>query len=114
VRASGLTIGGATLFTSHIEQLAALTVRHPIPAVYQRREFAAAGGLVIVLQRLQHHRCVLGPRSVIEGQHDFLVTQEIVLFEMLRAEARTACGVDFDDPGETYRAGIITRQNFAY
>jgi putative tryptophan/tyrosine transport system substrate-binding protein len=46
IRASGLTIAGATLFTSHIEQLAALTVRHPIPAVYQRREFAAAGGLV--------------------------------------------------------------------
>jgi putative ABC transport system substrate-binding protein len=46
LRAGGLTIGGATLFTSHIEQLAALTVRHPIPAVYQRREFAAAGGLM--------------------------------------------------------------------
>ena len=43
LRASGLTIGGATLFTSHIEQLAALTVRHRIPAIYQRREFAAAG-----------------------------------------------------------------------
>jgi putative ABC transport system substrate-binding protein len=46
LRAGGLTIGGGTLFTSHIEQLAALTVRHPIPAVYQRREFAAAGGLM--------------------------------------------------------------------
>jgi putative tryptophan/tyrosine transport system substrate-binding protein len=46
MRAGGLTIGGASLFTSHIEQLAALTVRHPIPAVYQRREFAAAGGLM--------------------------------------------------------------------
>jgi putative tryptophan/tyrosine transport system substrate-binding protein len=46
LRAGGLTIGGATLFTGHIEQLAALTVRHPIPAVYQRREFAAAGGLM--------------------------------------------------------------------
>jgi putative tryptophan/tyrosine transport system substrate-binding protein len=46
LRAGGLSIGGATLFTSHVEQLAALTVRHPIPAVYQRREFAAAGGLM--------------------------------------------------------------------
>ena len=46
LRAAGLTIGGGTLFTSHIEQLAALTVRHPIPAIYQRREFAAAGGLM--------------------------------------------------------------------
>jgi putative tryptophan/tyrosine transport system substrate-binding protein len=46
LRAGGLTIGGASLFTSHIEQLAALTVRHRIPAVYQRHEFAAAGGLM--------------------------------------------------------------------
>jgi putative ABC transport system substrate-binding protein len=46
LRAGGLTIGGAPLFTSHIEQLATLTVRHQIAAVYQRREFAAAGGLM--------------------------------------------------------------------
>jgi putative ABC transport system substrate-binding protein len=44
--ASGLTIAGAAVFTSHIEQLAALTVRHRIPAIYQRHEFAVAGGLV--------------------------------------------------------------------
>jgi ABC-type uncharacterized transport system substrate-binding protein len=46
LRADGLTIAGAGLFTSHIEQLAALTVRQRIPAVYQRHEFATAGGLV--------------------------------------------------------------------
>jgi putative ABC transport system substrate-binding protein len=46
LRAGGLTIAGNSLFTSHIEQLAALTVRHGIPAVYQRHEFATAGGLV--------------------------------------------------------------------
>jgi putative tryptophan/tyrosine transport system substrate-binding protein len=46
LRAGGLTIGGSALFTGHIEQVATLTVRHRIPAVYQRREFAAAGGLV--------------------------------------------------------------------
>jgi putative ABC transport system substrate-binding protein len=46
LRAGGLSIGGSSLFTSHVEQLAALTVRHRIPAVYQRHEFATAGGLV--------------------------------------------------------------------
>jgi putative tryptophan/tyrosine transport system substrate-binding protein len=46
LRAGGLAIAGAPLFTSHIEQLAALTVHHRIPAVYQRHEFATAGGLV--------------------------------------------------------------------
>jgi putative tryptophan/tyrosine transport system substrate-binding protein len=46
LRASGLVIGGNALFTGHIDQLAALTVRHAVPAIYQRREFAAAGGLM--------------------------------------------------------------------
>ena len=39
-------IGPDPLFNSRIEQLAALTVRHAVPAVYQWREFAAAGGLL--------------------------------------------------------------------
>jgi putative ABC transport system substrate-binding protein len=46
LRAGGLVIGGSNVFTGHIDQLAALTVRHAVPAIYQRREFAAAGGLM--------------------------------------------------------------------
>src|SRR5262245_29642615 len=46
LRAGGLVIGGDAFFTSHAKQLAALTVRHAIPAIYQWREFAAAGGLM--------------------------------------------------------------------
>jgi putative ABC transport system substrate-binding protein len=46
LRAAGLVIGGDAFFTSHAQQLAALTVRHAVPAVYQWREFAAAGGLM--------------------------------------------------------------------
>src|SRR5262249_29177507 len=33
-------------FTARSEQLAALTVRHAVPAIYQNREFTAAGGLM--------------------------------------------------------------------
>src|SRR5262249_35932901 len=33
-------------FSGHAEQLAALTVRHAVPAIFQYREFAAAGGLL--------------------------------------------------------------------
>jgi putative ABC transport system substrate-binding protein len=44
--ANGIVIGSADpFFSSHSEQLAALTVRHAAPAIYQWREFAAAGGL---------------------------------------------------------------------
>jgi putative tryptophan/tyrosine transport system substrate-binding protein len=45
--AGGLVIGSADPFlTSRSGQLAALTVRHAVPAVYQYREFVAAGGLM--------------------------------------------------------------------
>jgi putative tryptophan/tyrosine transport system substrate-binding protein len=46
LRVGALVIGPDTFFTSHSEQLAKLTVRHAIPAIYQYREFAAAGGLM--------------------------------------------------------------------
>jgi putative ABC transport system substrate-binding protein len=46
VRASGLVIGTDSFFTSHSEQLAALTVRHAVPTIYQYRPFAVAGGLM--------------------------------------------------------------------
>src|SRR5262249_42397487 len=45
LRAAALMISADPFFTSHSEQLAALAVRHAIPAVYARREFALAGGL---------------------------------------------------------------------
>src|SRR6266852_970588 len=42
----GLVIGVGQPFNSRLEQLAALTVRHAVPAIFQHREFAVAGGLV--------------------------------------------------------------------
>jgi putative ABC transport system substrate-binding protein len=41
----GLVIGPDGLFNSRMEQLAAMALRHAVPAVYQNRDFAAAGGL---------------------------------------------------------------------
>ena len=46
LRAGGLVIEANAFFTSRIEQLVALTVRHAVPAVYENREFAVAGGLL--------------------------------------------------------------------
>jgi putative tryptophan/tyrosine transport system substrate-binding protein len=45
LRAGGLVISGDPLFARGSEQLATLTVRHSVPAVYANRGFAAAGGL---------------------------------------------------------------------
>jgi putative ABC transport system substrate-binding protein len=39
-------IGGDPFLNAQIEQLAALALRHAVPAIYARREFPAAGGLM--------------------------------------------------------------------
>jgi putative tryptophan/tyrosine transport system substrate-binding protein len=46
LRAGGLVIGADALFNSRSEELAALTVRHAVPAIYQFREFVSVGGLM--------------------------------------------------------------------
>jgi putative tryptophan/tyrosine transport system substrate-binding protein len=45
MRAGALVIGGDALFHSHTKLLAALTVRHLVPAIYESRQFVADGGL---------------------------------------------------------------------
>jgi putative ABC transport system substrate-binding protein len=45
-QASGLVIGNDPFFTSWSEQLAALALRHAVPAIYEFRAFVAAGGLM--------------------------------------------------------------------
>lgn len=46
LKAGALVIGADPLFTSRLGQLAELALRHAIPAIYEFREFAAAGGLL--------------------------------------------------------------------
>jgi putative ABC transport system substrate-binding protein len=46
LRAGALLIGPDTFLVSRTEQLAALTLRHGVPAIFAFREFPAAGGLM--------------------------------------------------------------------
>jgi ABC-type uncharacterized transport system substrate-binding protein len=46
VRAGALVISPDVFFNTRSEQLAALSLRHAVPAIYQYRPFAAAGGLM--------------------------------------------------------------------
>jgi putative ABC transport system substrate-binding protein len=46
LQADGLVIGPNTFLGTQYERLAALTVRHSVPAIYQFRGFAEAGGLM--------------------------------------------------------------------
>jgi putative ABC transport system substrate-binding protein len=45
-RPGALLIGADAFYNSRSEQLAALTLRHALPAIYQFRDFAASGGLM--------------------------------------------------------------------
>lgn len=45
LHAGAIVIGTDALFNSVSEQLAALTLRHAVPAIYQYREFVLSGGL---------------------------------------------------------------------
>ena len=55
LRAGGLVIGPDPFFSSRSEQLAALTVRHAVPTIYENREFAVAGGLLSYGRILRTH-----------------------------------------------------------
>src|SRR5215468_5330632 len=46
LRVGGLVIGAGSVFLGGINKLAALTVRHAVPAIYQYRDFPTAGGLM--------------------------------------------------------------------
>src|ERR1035441_5211466 len=62
LRAGGLVIASDPFFIGQSEQLATLTVRHAVPAIFETREFTAAGGLrseehTSELQSLRHLVC---------------------------------------------------------
>jgi len=46
LRAGGLVVASDTFLGTHGEQLAALTIRHAVPAIHQSRDFTIAGGLI--------------------------------------------------------------------
>ena len=46
LQVGGLVVGTDPFFNSRREQLVALAAHHAVPAIYEWREFAAAGGLI--------------------------------------------------------------------
>ena len=46
LRAAALLVGANVFFNAHRDRIVALAARHAIPAIYEQREFALAGGLM--------------------------------------------------------------------
>jgi putative ABC transport system substrate-binding protein len=58
--AGGLVVGNDTFFSTRSEQLAALALRHGVPAIFQYRQFVEAGGLMSYGGDLADNYCLTG------------------------------------------------------
>jgi putative tryptophan/tyrosine transport system substrate-binding protein len=86
LKAGGLVIGGESLFTTRSVQLAALALQHAMPAIYQFREFAVAGGLVSYGASLLGAHRLLGVYAgeILKGKKPAeLPVQQAVKFELV-------------------------------
>ena len=60
LRAGALLINASYFFNTRNAQLGALTVNHAVPAIYQFRPFAAAGGLLSYGSSQREYYCLIG------------------------------------------------------
>jgi len=98
LRVDGLVIGSDVFFNSRSEQLAALTVRHAMPAVYQYRAFVAAGGLMSYGGSLEDSCRLAGIYTgrVIKGEKpaDLPVTRAAKFEFVINLQTARVLGVD--------------------
>jgi putative ABC transport system substrate-binding protein len=99
LRAGALLIGNDALFTSQIEELAALSIRHAIPSIYQYPAFAAAGGLVSYGASLTEAYRVMGVYTgrILKGEKpaDLPVQQSTKVELVLNLKTAKALGITF-------------------
>jgi hypothetical protein len=89
--AGGLVIASDQFFTSRNEQLAALTLRHAVPTIYQYREFALTGGLLSYGADVADTYGVAGQQAaarLLRSQPDFRVTHAEEAFRTRSSELR--------------------------
>jgi putative ABC transport system substrate-binding protein len=97
LRAGGLVIASDAFFTSRLEQLAALALRHAVPTIYEYREFVAAGGLASysggIVEAYRLTGAYVG--RILDGKKPGdLPVQQVTKIEMfLNLKAATALGI---------------------
>jgi putative ABC transport system substrate-binding protein len=97
LRAEGIVISPDSFFVQQSPRLAALALRHAIPAMFQYREFAAAGGLIsYAASRTESYR-VLGVYTgrILKGEKpaDLPIQQPTTLELIINLNAARALGL---------------------
>jgi putative ABC transport system substrate-binding protein len=98
MRADALVISPDSLFTSRAEELAALALRHRVPAIYQYPEFTAAGGLMSYGGSIWHsyHRAGVYVGRILKGENpaDLPVQQSTKVELIINLKTAKALGLD--------------------
>jgi putative tryptophan/tyrosine transport system substrate-binding protein len=106
--ASGLLVADDSFFTSRREQIVALAARYAIPAIYQWRDFAIAGGLVSYGVSLAALYRLSGTRTarILKGAKpaDLPVEQPAILELVVNLKTAKALGLEIP-------ASILYRAN---
>jgi putative ABC transport system substrate-binding protein len=100
--AGGLVIAGDSVFGRRNEQLAALALRHGVPAISQTREFTAAGGLMSYGPSLPdaYHLAGVYTGRILKGDRPAdLPVQQSTKFELIiNLKTAKALGITFPLP----------------
>jgi putative ABC transport system substrate-binding protein len=99
MRAGALIIAGAAFFNSRAELLAALAIRHGVPAIFQGHTFAAAGGLMSYSASLDDSYRLAGVYTgrILKGEKpaDLPVQQSTKIELVINLRTAKALGITF-------------------
>jgi putative ABC transport system substrate-binding protein len=96
-RVGAVLVGSSTFYNNHPEQLAALAARYALPAIFQYREFAMAGGLMSYGTSLgySYHQAGLYTGRILKGEKpaDLPVQQVTKLDLVINLKTAKALGL---------------------